>query len=166
MRPEFERVYGGLLTVVNLESDPVEVYESLLAFAPPRVDFLLPHGNWSTPPHGLAVDTTPYGDWLSIAFDRWFRAPRPETTVRLFEDTVLLLLGGQATTTHLGLTPVGFVVVNTDGSLEQDDSLRTTRPDGSTTGLDVFSEPVGELITVRAGARKRIMAVGGVSRRR
>jgi len=27
-------------------------------------------------------------------------------------------------------------------------------------------EPVGELITVRAGARKRIMAVGGVSRRR
>src|SRR6185312_10625734 len=38
MRPEFERVYAGLLTVVDLESDPVEVYESLLAFAPPQVD--------------------------------------------------------------------------------------------------------------------------------
>jgi uncharacterized protein len=154
MRPEFARIYGGLLTVVDLENDPVEVYESLLAFAPPQVDFLLPHGNWATPPPGLTKGTTPYGDWLSAAFDRWFHVDRQETTVRLFQDTVLLLLGGQATTTHLGSAPVGFVVVNTDGAFEQDDALRTTGPDGSTTGLNVFANSL-EDVAAHPGVRAR-----------
>jgi uncharacterized protein len=43
-------LYGGLLSVVNLEADPVGTYEALLEFAPPMVDFLLPHRNWSVPP--------------------------------------------------------------------------------------------------------------------
>jgi uncharacterized protein len=146
MRPEFAHIYGGLLAVVDLHNDPVDTYEALLDFAPPQMDFLLPHGNWTTPPPGLVAGATPYGDWLSAAFDRWFHVARQETVVRLFRDTVLLLLGGQATTTHLGLAPVGFVVINTDGSFEQDDSLRTTRADGSTTGLDVFRNSVEDVL--------------------
>ena len=155
MRPEFAHIYGGLLAVVDLESDPVDVYEALLEFGPPQMDFLLPHGNWTTPPPGLVDGGTPYGDWLSAAFDRWFHVARQETVVRLFRDTVLLLLGGQATTTHLGLAPVGFVVVNTDGSFEQDDSLRTTRPDGSAIGLNVFGNSVEEMISHPAVRRRR-----------
>ncbi len=155
MRPEFAHIYGGLLAVVDLENDPVDAYEALLAFAPPQMDFLLPHGNWTTPPPGLVSGATPYGDWLSAAFDRWFHVERQETVVRLFRDTVLLLLGGQATTTHLGLAPVGFVVVNTDGSFEQDDSLRTTRPDGSATGLDIFHDSVDDVLAHPVVRRRR-----------
>jgi len=146
MRPEFAHIYDGLLAVVDLESDPVEAYEALLAFAPPRIDFLLPHGNWSSPPPGMVEGATPYGDWLATAFDRWFLVPRQETVVRLFRDTVLLLLGGKATTTHLGLTPTGFVVVNTDGSFEQDDALRTAHSDGSATGMNVFNHSVEDVL--------------------
>jgi uncharacterized protein len=110
------------------------------------MDFLLPHGNWSTPPPGLADGRTPYGDWLAAAFDRWFHVPRQETVVRLFRDTVVLLLGGQATTTHLGLAPVTFMVINTDGSFEQDDILRTTGPNGSATGMDVYRHTVDDVL--------------------
>ncbi|SCD94450.1 uncharacterized protein GA0115240_13213 [Streptomyces sp. DvalAA-14] len=42
--------YAGLLCVVDLRHDPVEVYESLLDFRPPMIDLLLPHGNWTAPP--------------------------------------------------------------------------------------------------------------------
>lgn len=42
--------YAGVLCVVDLDQDPVETYESLLAFAPPSIGLLLPLANWSDPP--------------------------------------------------------------------------------------------------------------------
>ncbi len=45
--------YAGILTVVDPRTDPVEMYESLLALRPPALDLLLPHGNWTTPPPGI-----------------------------------------------------------------------------------------------------------------
>ena len=147
-QPEFSHLYSGLLAVVDLRNDPVDVYESLLRFAPPRIDFLLPHGNWSRPPPGLPTSgqATPYGDWLSAAFDRWFGADRQETIVRLFRDTVVLILGGPSTSTHLGLSPVGFVVINTDGGYEQVDILRTAGPGEVQTGLDVHAHSLDEVL--------------------
>ncbi|MFE7401237.1 radical SAM protein, partial [Streptomyces sp. NPDC057557] len=44
--------YAGILTVVDPRTDPVEMYESLLALRPPALDLLLPHGNWTKPPPG------------------------------------------------------------------------------------------------------------------
>lgn len=72
--------YAGILTVVDPRTDPVEMYESLLALRPPALDLLLPHGNWSSPPPGLPEAAgpgrpTPYGDWLCTVFDRWWQAP-------------------------------------------------------------------------------------------
>lgn len=155
-QPEFAHIYSGLLAVVDLHNDPVGVYEALLEFAPRRIDFLLPHGNWSSPPPGLPVDgTTPYGDWLSAAFDRWFGAEQQETEVRIFQDTVALLLGGRATSTHLGLSPVGFVVINTDGAFEQVDSLRTVAPGEAGTGLTVHVDSLDDVLAHPALRRRQ-----------
>ncbi|KPI15862.1 Radical SAM/SPASM domain, FxsB family [Actinobacteria bacterium OK074] len=146
------RLFAGLLCVVDLANDPVETYEALLAYAPPAVDFLLPHGTWGTPPPGLADRTapptvppgvgapkgpTPYGDWLTAVFDRWYGAPRRETGVRLFDEITALLLGGASRSESVGLSPVDLVVVETDGQLEQADSLKVSYPGAPATGLDV-----------------------------
>lgn len=133
--------YGGLLCVVDLAHDPVEVYESLLAFRPPRMDLLLPHGNWTAPPPGLpasADDPAPYGSWLSAVFDRWWGAERRETRIRLFEECVALLLGLRSPVERLGLQPFTAVVIETDGSIEQVDSLKSAYEGAAATGLDVF----------------------------
>ena len=138
--------YAGILTVVDPRNDPVEMYESLLALRPPALDLLLPHGNWSTPPPGLAKlpegpgpgRPTPYGDWLCAVFDRWWQAPRRETRIRLFEECVALLIGLPAATESLGLDPLNAVVVETDGSIEQVDSLKSAYDGAAATGLDVF----------------------------
>lgn len=55
--------YAGVLCVIDLAHDPVETYESLLAFAPPSVGLLLPLANWSSPPpgHRPAGPRTPTG---------------------------------------------------------------------------------------------------------
>ncbi len=132
----FPDAYAGILTVVDPTLDPVETYESLLALRPPALDLLLPHGNWSAPPPRL--EATRYGDWLCAVFDRWWRSGRREVRVRLFEECIALLLGLPAATESLGLAPFDAVVVETDGSIEQVDSLKSAYEGAAETGLDVF----------------------------
>lgn len=148
--------YAGILTVVDPRTDPLDMYESLLALRPPALDLLLPHGNWTSPPPGLepaelrtgpgSGRATPYGDWLCAVFDRWWLAPRRETRIRLFEECVALLLGLPAATESLGLEPVNAVVVETDGSIEQVDSLKSAYDGAATTGLDVFHHTFDEAL--------------------
>lgn len=141
--------YAGVLSVVDLRYDPVEVYESLLDFAPPAIDLLLPHGNWSAPPPGLPAppgDPAPYGRWLTAVFDRWWQADRRRTRVRLFEECVALLLGVPAAIERLGLQPFTAVVVETDGSIEQVDSLKSAYEGAAATGTDVFRHSFDDVL--------------------
>ncbi len=140
----FPASYAGVLAVVDPALDPVETYESLLALRPPVLDLLLPHGNWSVRPPGLSG--VRYGDWLCAVFDRWWAAGQRETRVRLFEECLALLLGLPAATEALGLAPFGAVVVETDGSIEQVDSLKSAYPGAARTGLDVFGNTFDEAL--------------------
>ncbi|MFJ9080893.1 FxsB family cyclophane-forming radical SAM/SPASM peptide maturase [Streptomyces sp. NPDC102384] len=134
----FPHAYAGILAVTDPAQDPVATYESLLALAPPTLDLLLPHGNWSSPPPHWDRTRTVHGDWLCAVFDRWWAAGRRETRIRLFEECLALLLGLPAATESLGLTPFDAVVVETDGSIEQVDSLKSAYEGAAATGLDVF----------------------------
>ena len=131
-------IYSGLLCVVDLGANPLRTYETLLNFKPPTVDFLLPHGNWSRPPPGRSNSrSAPYADWLIAVFDRWYAAPARETRIRLFDEIIHLLLGGKSATEAIGLTPTSLVVIETDGSIEQSDSLKSAYEGAAATGLHV-----------------------------
>ena len=86
--PEFRDCYSGILCTVDVLNDPVSTYEALLKFAPPALDLLLPHANWSSAPPGAG-----YADWLISVFERWYTAPRQETRIRLFSELIQLVLG-------------------------------------------------------------------------
>lgn len=124
---EYRHLFSGLLCTIDLANDPVQTYEALVRFRPPAVDFLLPHGNWDAPPPGRPDDQSvaPYADWLIAIFDRWYGASTVETEVRLFGDIIELLLGGIAYSETVGLEPVQLAVIETDGSLEQVDELKS-----------------------------------------
>jgi uncharacterized protein len=162
------RLYGGILCTIQLENDPLEVYRELLALAPPRLDFLLPHGNWTTPPPGLAAPeaATPYADWLIPIFDEWF-VSAPRTGVRLFESILDLLLGGESGTEGLGLRPVDLVVIETDGAIELGDALKTTVAGMAATGLHLRTHDLDEAAAQPAfGARRAGLAALSVTCRR
>jgi len=133
--PSFRPIFSGLLCTVDLDTDPVACYEEMLAYAPPTVDFLLPHANWSDPPA-----RTGYGEWLAAAFDRWYGAPKQETHVRFFEEIINLVLGGTSRTEQIGLSPSAVVVVESDGAIEQADSLKSTYDGACATGLNVLTD--------------------------
>ena len=133
--PGFREIYHGILCTIDVQNDPVSTYEALLEFHPPAVDLLLPHANWSCPPPG-----TGYADWLIAVFERWYSAPERETRVRLFTELIQLVLGSPGAVEGLGLTPSTLIVVDTDGSIKQLDSLSSTYHGAAETGLHVSTD--------------------------
>jgi len=135
-------LFSGLLCTIDLRNDPVATYESLLCFSPPKIDFLLPHGNWSIPPRERSPGSpdTPYAHWLIAVFERWYGAARQETNIRMFDEIINVLLGGQSRVEGIGLSPVRMVVVETDGAIEQSDSLASTYQGAAMTGLHVADD--------------------------
>src|SRR5690348_16551132 len=133
--PGFREIYSGILCTIDVQNDPLATYEALLEFRPPALDLLLPHANWSCPPPGSG-----YADWLIAVFERWYSAPVQETRIRLFAELIQLVLGWSAAVEGLGLRPATLIVVDTDGAIEQLDSLSSAYPGAAETGRHVFTD--------------------------
>jgi uncharacterized protein len=156
----YRHVFGGLLCTIDVQNDPVATYEALLHFHPPMIDLLLPHGTWTAPPPQRIPGSphTPYGDWLIAVFDRWFGAPRQETRIRLFEEIMQLLLGGTSTSEAVGLSPVSVIVIETNGSIEQSDMLKSAYHGAPWTGLHVNRDPLDAALVLQSVVARQIGA--------
>ncbi|WP_406141044.1 radical SAM/SPASM protein FxsBH, inactivated beta-hydroxylase extension form [Streptomyces sp. NBC_01089] len=150
----------GLLCTIDVLNDPVAVYDALTDLDPPRIDFLLPHATWDDPPHRPAGAPTAYADWILTVFDRWDAQGR-RIPVRLFESVISTLNGGPSLTESLGLAPTDLVVVETDGTLEQVDSLKSAYEGAAFTGFDVFGHAFDE-VAAHPGVRARQLGLAGV----
>ncbi|MER7108961.1 radical SAM/SPASM protein FxsBH, inactivated beta-hydroxylase extension form [Streptomyces sp. NPDC000229] len=151
----------GLLCTIDVANDPVAVYDALTALAPPRIDFLLPHATWEEPPPRPDGSPTAYAEWILAVFDRWNAQGRP-VPVRLFESVLSTLNGGPSLTESLGLAPTDLVVVETDGTLEQVDSLKSAYEGAAATGFDVFGHSFDD-VAAHPGVRARQLGLDGVS---
>lgn len=152
----FPQLYSGLLCAIDLRNDPVQTYQALTDFAPPKIDFLLPHGTWTVPPPGRDGDpaSTPYADWLIEVFDYWY--PKPQTRIRLFEEIMQLLLGGSSDSEAVGLAPARMVVIETDGTVEQVDTLKIAFAGATATGLHVARDPLDAALLLPQIAARQI----------
>ena len=140
LRPENRTLYAGLLCTVSPDTDPVETFEQLAKFEPPVIDFLLPHANHESRPWlPPGASPTAYGEWLVKAFDHWYLGkPRQDAPrVRLFEDVMRLVLKGRSGSEQIGLSPSALLVIETDGTIEQVDALKSAYQGAAFTGLDV-----------------------------
>jgi|SRR5450756_59415 len=146
--PAYSDIFGGLLCTVDVANDPVATYDALADFAPPMLDFLLPHGNWTSPPAGRDPGSvaTPYADWLIPVFDRWYGADQGAPRVRLFTEIMHALLGGAAATEAIGLSPAAVAVIETDGGIEQSDSLKSAYSGAAFVGAHVAADSLDSLL--------------------
>ena len=142
-KPEYRHLYAGILCTVDVENDPIAVYEALLAEAPPRLDLLLPHATWDHPPLRPPGDVTPYATWLGRIHSRWLADGSP-VPIRFFDSLLSAWQGRPSESEAVGLDPVDLLVIETDGSWEQTDSLKVAFEDGPATGLNVFSHSVDQ----------------------
>ncbi|MEI7613565.1 MAG: radical SAM protein [Betaproteobacteria bacterium] len=132
-------IFGGILAVMDVNEDPIPVFEHLSSFRPPSVDFLEPHGNWDELPIGKAsADDLRYADWLIRLFDYWFDGGGRAVPIRKFEEIIEHLLGGKGSVESFGLEPVSLLTIATDGAIEMVDCIKASGPDAEYLGLNVF----------------------------
>ena len=134
--PARDKLFTGILAVVDPSSDPTEVYSFFKELDVPGVDFLYRDGNYSVLPPGKASQSsTEYGEWMSEVLDLCVTDPSP-MRIRILDDLIRLILGGTGTKDGVGLTSYGVLVIDTDGSIAKNDILK-----GSFDGADRFVEP-------------------------
>jgi uncharacterized protein len=159
--PRFRAAYAGILCTIDVRNDPIAVYEALLAQEPPRIDLLLPHATWDEPPPLASVGGTPYADWLLRVYRRWLSDGRP-VPIRLFDALHATAAGGDSGVESVGADRGDLAVVETDGSWEQPDSMKTAFHGAAATGLTVFTASADELAGTPA-MRQRQSGLAGLS---
>jgi uncharacterized protein len=126
--PASERLFSGLLAVVDPMSDPVEVYDFLKATRAPSVDFLYRDGNHDALPPGKSqTGSTEYGDWMVRLLDHYL-ADRTPPRIRVLDDLIRLILGGQGSKEGVGQVEYGILVIDTDGRIGRNDTLKAAYP--------------------------------------
>jgi uncharacterized protein len=158
----FRDIYAGLLATVDIRSDPVAVYRALAGLEPPNLDFLLPHGTWDSPPPGAGEPgVTNYADWLMAVYGEWTRDGR-HVPIRMFESIIATSYGGVSGTESLGLAPSDVAVIETDGTIEQADSIKVAYDGAPVTGLDIFRHPL-DAAAAHPAIRARQHGIAGLS---
>jgi uncharacterized protein len=158
----YRELYTGLLCTIDVRNDPVATYDALAALDPPAVDFLLPHATWETPPPASGEGAgTPYADWLAAIFDRW-RADADRMPVRIFESIIRTSRGASSLTESLGVEASDVAVIETDGTIEQADSIKVAYDGAPATGFDVFANELSEA-AAHPAIRARQLGAAGLS---
>ena len=134
-----DSLFGGVLTVVELDAEPLDIYRHLRQVGVRRCDFLLPDGTYDNCPPGLSLDgsQTPYADWLIKIFDEWFSNEDTALSIRIFESIIKLLFDPRAGNESLGGGQNGLLVIETDGGIEPVDALKVCGPAFTKIGLNV-----------------------------
>jgi uncharacterized protein len=123
--PKGSALFSGLLSVIDLESDPTEVYAFFKAVGAPSVDFLYRDGNHDNLPTGKGgALSTEYGDWMVGLLDVYLADPTP-IRIRILDDMLRLLLGGRSVKEGIGKDDYGILVVETNGAITKNDTLKS-----------------------------------------
>jgi uncharacterized protein len=94
--------------------------------------------------HDPGSDNPRFGRWMARAFDAW--VARPETRIRYFEQLLDGLLGGHSSSESVGVSPVGLLVFDTAGRMEQVDSLRSVRHGAAAVDMDVRTHALDDAL--------------------
>jgi len=155
--PKYFKLLRSIICVINVESDPLTVFKYLLSYKPPSILLLLPDYNYDQrpPKKEKDVDNTPYGDWLIKVFDYWY-ANRTTTKIRLFESIIRLIFGKESYVESIGLDPIQYVIIETNGDIELLDALKSSYDGATVIGYNVFENDLDIVAKHKAINYRRI----------
>ncbi len=141
-------LFTGLLAVIDPESDPSEIYAFFKGLGTSSVDFIYKDGNHSRLPEGkTSASTTEYGRWMAALLDVYLADDSP-IRIRILDDMIKLVLGGVGSKDGVGLTNYGVLIIDTDGSVTKNDTLKSSfdGADRFTESWSVHTHSLGDLL--------------------
>lgn len=142
-------IQSGILSVININSKPLETYEHIKSLGIDNIDFLFPESNHDTLPEGIENNSlhreTPYADWLINLFDLWFE-DKNKLDIRFFKFSILLLLGDNVQFDYIGRSTNDIIVIETDGGIEPVDSLKICGDSFTKINFNIMSNSISEAL--------------------
>ncbi len=129
----------GILSVVQPGADPLRTHHHFLELGSTSISYLLPSYT-----HDTIGDLreefgpTPCADFLIPIFDDWWFNSTIDVSIREFWNLGRVIMGGSSRLDTLGNPPLRFVCVETDGSIQGLDKLRTCEDGLTDIGLNVY----------------------------
>ena len=154
-RRDASPLFAGVLAVIDPISDPISVYAALKDTGAPSIDFLVRDGNHvRLPPGKASFESTEFGRWMAALLDVYLSDPEPPR-VRILDDMLRLILGGQAQKEGVGTTDYGILVIETDGRINKNDTLKVAHKDADRferTSWSILSDSLPDIVRSRAYA--------------
>jgi uncharacterized protein len=132
----------SVLQVTNTKIPPKEAIDFIDSLGIPRGDFLFPDLNYDS----FASSTLSPGElgkWLVEAFDIW-SSKENTAYIRIFATIARLLLNGGGGTDQLGKNSLGTLMIETDGTYEAHDGLKTSFEGAGRTCMSVFTHAISD----------------------
>jgi len=124
LKKEAPELFVGLLSVIDIESDPIENFDLLSQFGV-TIDFLLPLRNFDNPPFYPNSEALAYGKFYYKIYEQWVKGRNSHVDIRFIKNIITQLMGGQAIYEVMTTHPIGLLTINTDGFIEGVDSIKS-----------------------------------------
>lgn len=134
----------GILSVLNVEADPVDYYESFKEINIASLDVLLLEMNYDNK-HLYYPQHTTVAQWYISLFDRWYHDKDRKFSIRIFNVLIKEILGQEQGIDALGVAENNVLVLETDGGLEAVDVLKMCGDSFTKNNLNINSNAIDEI---------------------
>ena len=136
--------YACVLSVINTNISPKEIYKNIKELELYYVSFLYPDDNYKTNPNNYSK----FGDWLIEIFDLWYsdESKKKPKILLPFDTIIRKLLGVQNSGTELiGQNENSVISVKTNGNIELVDTLKICGDGFTKTKYNIFENKLDEI---------------------
>ena len=139
-------VNPNILCVIDPSSSGLEVYRHFRSLGIDRMNFLLPDVSHDNRDRLYGhFGASPVADYLIPIFDDWFNEDEPSIWIGIFRELIGMIRGGRPRSDAFGNPRMGYLIVETDGSIHANDVLRVCGYDISNSGLNIFEHSFNSL---------------------
>ncbi|RBL89647.1 radical SAM protein [Chitinophaga flava] len=139
-----------MLCVINVDTDPIEMYEFFKSTGIRSIDFLFPDLNYECLPQHINLATeTRYADWLIKIFDRWILDSKSTSPIQIrrFVNAISLIMGKSTISDEMGSENNSVLVIETDGGIESIDSLKICGDGFTKENLNISTNSIDDALS-------------------
>jgi uncharacterized protein len=144
----------SILSVLDINNNPVEALNHIVAIGAKSVDFLLPASNYKDlppkPTYGAFVSSlNPYGDWLSTLYNHLKTIPiEKRPIVKLFHNLIAKIMGAEILSDIIGDDENHVLVIETNGDIEPIDMLKICGNGFTKGNINIFTNTLDDAFSL------------------
>ena len=137
---------AGLLAVIDISTNPIEVFDALAEIGIQDVDFLLPHYHYDSLPPRINNIPTEYGEWYYTIWKEWLGGRHQHLRIRFLDNLVARLIGKEGLYEQMTESPACMIVIDADGNLEGVDTLKSTASGVQNLNINLREDPFSKAL--------------------